>query len=752
MKKKTLALMSAIALTGMLGFSSCSTSEEEVVNNPNYNPETNEVVTKFVFNVSTGNTPTRQSSAATQATAYDYFRGIDNCVLYSLKGSVGEHVAAATKADKRYDMSQILAPNTIDENKSNRIIETSLPLNTTAMLFYGKAIQGNAYGYLHDSNCEFGKLDTYELPEDNDLSKVTFGMGKRLNSTNQEEYHKVENILAGILTVIMNTNLAGGNHVGFGKNEHPNGVDEVASYGYDVTTEAYPEVTWADYANADGKSPVDPSVKLKELERKLANVYREMTNITEGTGELRAGSGKAIQLVIHDLWENINEVRCATPTDKLEAVAKFLAANIHSNLLRFFTNSYVGSDGHGLEGVDYLDVETIVNHLNHSEWPANSAHSTFENVNIDLIKFPTCYDIPFGAAHLRFDKTAQQFSYVQDYNTSLMGDDITTISADPITVEDYCYPPELLYFGNGPLRVTNQEKMINQYPNGVANWDSDDSWSSDWSVGHVSASTQAVAMKNDVNYGTALLKTTVRYGTTQLKDNNHAIQKRKNPDLQDEDEPDNTITVGENTFQLTGIIIGGMPQRVGWDFIPKAGAKYHSYVYDHAIVGEESLDGGTSIPASTEQSTPANYTLTFDNYKDDAHQDKVYVALEFLNNSGMNFFGEHNMIRNNTHFYLIGELDPEKEGLTTIKWPEEDNPVRNHPLPPYDVDGTSKKVARVFMQDYMTSADFVIGANSLKHALLTVPDLRYSSMTLGLSVDIKWSTGLDFTSIILGGN
>ena len=229
MKKKTLALMSAIALTGMLGFSSCSTSEEEVVNNPNYNPETNEVVTKFVFNVSTGNTPTRQSSAATQATAYDYFRGIDNCVLYSLKGSVGEHVAAATKADKRYDMSQILAPNTIDENKSNRIIETSLPLNTTAMLFYGKAIQGNAYGYLHDSNCEFGKLDTYELPEDNDLSKVTFGMGKRLNSTNQEEYHKVENILAGILTVIMNTNLAGGNHVGFGKNEHPNGVDEVAS-------------------------------------------------------------------------------------------------------------------------------------------------------------------------------------------------------------------------------------------------------------------------------------------------------------------------------------------------------------------------------------------------------------------------------------------------------------------------------------------------------------------------------------------
>ena len=56
----------AIALTGALGFSACSSNDEAEVNNPNYNPETNEVLAKFVFNVSTGNTATtRQSSAAT---------------------------------------------------------------------------------------------------------------------------------------------------------------------------------------------------------------------------------------------------------------------------------------------------------------------------------------------------------------------------------------------------------------------------------------------------------------------------------------------------------------------------------------------------------------------------------------------------------------------------------------------------------------------------------------------------------------
>ena len=56
------------------------------------------------------------------------------------------------------------------------------------------------------------------------------------------------------------------------------------------------------------------------------------------------------------------------------------------------------------------------------------------------------------------------------------------------------------------------------------------------------------------------------------------------------------------------------------------------------------------------------------------------------------------------------------------------------------------------MQDYMTTATFTLGANSLKHAYLTVPDLRAGSMTLGLSVDINWSTGLDFGDVILGGN
>jgi hypothetical protein len=744
MKKiQQFAMMAVIAATGSVGFTACSSSSDEMVaNNPNYNPLTNEVVTKFSFNVSTGNTPTtRMTSAATQASETEIFRGIDNTIIYAYKnGSDGKHIAAAAKMEKAFDLSTILARGEVDKDNSHRVIETSMPLNTNTLLFYGKAIQGNAYGMNFSAYDEFGHLDAYTLPEEGelDLNDVTFEAGRRLTGENQTNYHKIEDLLAGVLTVVMNTNLAGSNHVKINATDRP--ADGVAAYGFDVAVGDYPNtLKWADYANVDGKSPVDASHDLQPLEVKLANVYSEMTNISEGTGELRSGSGRAVQLIFHDLWTNINEVRCATPLSEHEAIAKFMATQINKNLEKFLTYTYMSNDGHGLEGVDYQPIATIAENLNLSEWPTNAVHTTFSDIAgvTDLTSFPWDFNIPFGATHLRFDKTKEQFFYVQDYNTSLMGDNVTVTSADPITVEDYCYPAELLYFGNSPVRVSNVEKGPNEYPNGVGNWDDDNMWpSAEWSVGHVTSATQSVAMKNDINYGTALLKTTVRFGAVELKDNNHAIQKKKNPTIADTDEPDQTISVTDDAFQLTGIIIGGMPKRVGWNYIAKDGAKYKAYFYDRAIVDPQVPAATTSVP---------NYTLVFDNYKNAEAQDKIYVALEFMNNSGKDFFGEHNMIRHNTHFYLIGELDPDKGGLNAIEWPT------HHPLPPYNADGSSIKTPRVFMQDYMTTADFVIGENSLKHALLTVPDLRYSSLTLGLSVDLKWSTGLNFGNILLGG-
>lgn len=754
MKKiQTLALFSAVALLAT-GFSACSSSDDVVANNPNYDPLKNEVKAQFVFNVSTGN-DTRQSSAATQASEDDYFRGITDGILFAFKNSKGDgkHLAAATTAEKRYDMENVMAEGSINNtNKSHRVIETSLPINTNTLLFYGKAKNNYTNGF-----DMYGHLDEYKLPAISDaagldLSTATFSLGQRLTTDLQTPYHKIEDLLAGILTVVMNTNLAGSNHVDIPANghpadaAHPAGNPDVLPYKIAVAKENYNEVYWASYNNADGTSPAHKGAGTHAqypLETKLANIYREMTNITENTGELRSGSGPAILLIIHDLWTNVNEVRCADPMNDCEAVAKFLAAKISTTLEKFFTYTTLAADGHGLNDVAYKSIDKIASALNDSEWPASSTHTAFANFDGDLNGFPWDYNIPFGATHLRFDATKSQFLYVKDYNTSLM-DDEDVGSGSAVTVENYCYPAELLYFGNSPIRVTNDEKKESDYPNGVANWDNDENWTSDWKTDHVVSTTHAVAMKNDINYGTALMKTTVKYSASVLEDNNHNIQVAKHGEsvIGPNDEPNKQITVTDDLFKLTGIIIGGQVKRVGWDFVAKAGAKYGAYVYDRDIQDNGALPKtGTSDPT---------YTLLFDNYRAPQNaedkQDKVYVALEFLNNSGEDFFGQHNLIRKDTHFYLIGELDPSTGGLNTIEWPT------HHALPPYDSDGETIKTPRAFMQDYMTTADFVIGKNSLQHALLTVPDLRYSSLTLGLSVDLKWSTGLNFNNIILGGN
>lgn len=60
------------------------------------------------------------------------------------------------------------------------------------------------------------------------------------------------------------------------------------------------------------------------------------------------------------------------------------------------------------------------------------------------------------------------------------------------------------------------------------------------------------------------------------------------------------------------------------------------------------------------------------------------------------------------------------------------------------------KERRVFMQDFVTSATFVIGETSLQKALVAVPDLRAGQISLGLSVDLNWQTGLTYDSVILG--
>jgi hypothetical protein len=344
----------------------------------------------------------------------------------------------------------------------------------------------------------------------------------------------------------------------------------------------------------------------------------------------------------------------------------------------------------------------------------------------------------------------------------------SSASTDSFNPENYTLPAELCYFGNSAIRVSDIPKMANDYPDGVSNWDTEGSWTSDWvSNSRIRSTTRSVAMHDNINYGTALLETRVRYGSAVLEDNNAALQKAWNG----ADEPNNTITVTQNDdhFRLTGVLIGGQEPEVGWNYIAKSATPGFRYmVYDKVkskLAGNGEVDY-IQIPAYSTASnmgpkSQPNYTLLWDNWEAKNYGNKqrdVYVALEFVNNS-IDFYGENNLIRNGATFYIVGKLDPNQipSGLTGvtqedynadkslgITWPTK------YALPPYDTDGKGIKERRVFIQDYLTSVCFVINETSLQHALVAVPDLRSGQISLGLSVDLSWRTGINFGEVILG--
>lgn len=753
--KKRFAYVGAIALLSVLGFSACSSNDDALVdNNPTYNPQSGEVNVNFVFNVSTSN-GMRMTAANTQATESTPFRGItnaylgtftlnsDNKYLYNL--TTQSTTSESVKADKLHYLNTVIgagklaanADGTNDVTKSRRVLQLSLASGTNTLLFWGKAIKDG-------DDAAQGRI-TMNIADK--PSETTFSMCKIVPNAAyaeapgiyKDKFVQYQNLIANVLNTIVNSGIK----------------DKPVSFGSTARTVT---LNWKDYVTVTGEpgsyvlsiptnSPVDATKELTLLDERLATSFKSLNTIH--VNELRAGYGLAISEMMKDLMGNINQVVEATPLNFEEAVTREVAKAIKENVEKFFNSAsynYVWKETDVVKGASSLVT----------------ADKVLIDDNSDLMEFPSDFKLPLGSVILRLAITADgasykyTYSYANNVETYAMGGSTTAESA--FNPDNYMFPAELCYFGNSPIRVTNQDKVANDYPDGASNWDND-AWTG-WSDGHVTSSTRSVAMRHNINYGTALLKSTVRYGAPVLSDNNHALQAQWNPGT---NEPDNVIDVTnrDDAFILTGILVGGQNPEVGWNYIAKTNATgFGSMVYDKVPSGSGVVPGAVGETGGN-PSQPV-YTLLWDNWDNALKGQKqrdVYVALEFQNKSS-NFFGENNLIRNNTTFYLIGKLDPNKmpKGFTGytqeqynndrslgITWPEK------YALPPYDAEyGNTIKERRVFMQDYVTEASFVIGAESLKHALVTVPDLRSGQIALGLSVDLQWRTGINFGDVVLG--
>lgn len=390
------------------------------------------------------------------------------------------------------------------------------------------------------------------------------------------------------------------------------------------------------------------------------------------------------------VWSNIEEATTiGTPEER----------KILKKLYEDFVSLKAGSENSVIRAIKDLKAAVNTQKLANFTALTNAIEKNCTTTDLSSSNgFPRNLDLPDGAAVLKFNSASKEFAYKE------VTSGIPT-SGNLVDHKKITFPSELAYFVSSPVRTSATLSELNQLPDY-------DAWlgnTADWSsyVDVVKSNTKLVALKNPVQYGVACLESKIKCATASLVDNAKQIIKSA---------ANNTLTVPANGIEVKGILIGGQPQGVEWNFEPASSATFDHTIYDRNM--------NYGIAAKTSDSAP-NYTLVLDN-KDSSpkttEQSKVYVTVELENNMG-DFYGADGLIPKDSRFYLVGVLDP-------------NDPGANKPS------GTTETLDHVFIKDHTTIANFTI--TSLKNAYNHIPDLRTSKINVGLAVDLSWQKGITF--------
>ena len=718
------AFVGAIALLGAGVFTACS-SESGIDlgdnTNPNYDPATRSVTTQFVLNVSSAANDNNTRQSATTVQKASNFRGMKDAKLIGLAtGKASSFLApyagettqtswteGSDMKSKVYDLGTLYGSNAVDnnpetdnrDNSSHRVVELTLPLTTDAMLVYGRAIP-------NDDVAENGKVTmpaSYAAPEN-----ITFGLCPRLEDS--EAYTQTCNLAALIFNRILLSEVSG---------------HAITSTSGAITKSTYtqvadlPELKW----RAIGTKTQTEIDALAPLQQNLANAYKAIRDTYKDESSIHAGSAASICNLIDDIYSIANSVANATATNDDELNAQRLADVIVTRIGYYFDRSTTPTVFNVLgDGDDGSVKKYLIDNAGCTLAQFNSGGIYGKVTDTYLKGYPHAFNIPDGVAQLTFADFVDGTPITGGFAFKTLDASASLINqATTLNPTKYTYPAELLYFDNSLLRVNDNEVAASSYPNGYKVWD-ENAWTG-WTTGPVASTTRSVAVKNNINYGVAMLKTKVTYDGT-VGDN--FLDNR--PTAEGVKFTENDI----KAFTLTGLLIGGQYKNVGWNFIrSNEGSDNKDFViYDNQIA-----NGAVPTPDDT-----PNYTLVFDNYASAATD--VRVALEFKNTSDKDIYGVGGMIPRGAVFYLVGKLDL-THNTEDITWPT------YYAIPPYTAaGGTDTEKKRVFIQDYLTTATFKFGANSLKNAYTTIPDLRASQVSLGLSVDLNWQPGLNFEAVL----
>ena len=308
------AFVGAIALLGAVGISSCSSSSDEVINNPDYDPTTNSVKTEFALNITHPGNRTRMSSANTQSDGT--FQGMSNMCLFSIHGTPG---SATFLTSGSFDLGS-LAASDISSTQSSKVYTMSIPVTTDHFLFYGK----------------------------NGISSATSAKDK------------------GSLTYNVSKTSAGTSAITFNLNP-------IVAAG-DVTTNVTdPETTLAGYLNTiENTTDWAGTVATAESNANytgLANAYKTFTSLT-----VRQGSSVSILRQVQDIYRVVSGISTSTPSTDVRTIANAIIANITGSGKGFTVTSGTGENA--VLGFSSSDAK-VTNFPEEAGLPAGSAVVTF---------------------------------------------------------------------------------------------------------------------------------------------------------------------------------------------------------------------------------------------------------------------------------------------------------------------------------------------------------------------------------------
>lgn len=541
--------MWAMALTvGATAFTACS-SDEAVFNDAPVNPTYNgeSVKTQFAINIPNAAPQKRMTSEDTQGEGNNFI-GMTGIRLIPMT-----ETGAASKTFPQIIGLQDIGNTEISSSDCHKVYnDVDVAVGTNNFLFYGFSQAATSA----DDKAKYGNLTTnFPSSESNyKTDNISFNLEKIGNMD--------ATMSAAVLTLINGVLKANG------------------TYGGN-------EVTWAGSDNLT-----------------LAQLYTKYKTS-------KAGNGKAVQIMMQDLYNSVNTLATASTESKEKAVAIAI-----QNAIKTVFDA--GAESGGVISLTYKSG------TDYSNFPSTTGKN-----------------LPAGCAILAYNETTNQFNWSTD---AVIG--VTT--GDYIKAINVCYPSNIAYFTNTPI-YTNNSANVTTWPQTITEWNTADKWNG-WASSVVST-TRTIALKNNVQYANASLVTKVKCSASTLEDNRYNQTSGA--------AANQNISVPSEGFTITGILVGGQPAKAGWDLFPAASTTFDQVIYDN------SMPTGMTAKASV-YSFP-NYTLVLDNQQGTA--EPVYIAVELVNNGTQEFYGADGKVGVGQKFYLIAKLDPTGKTVTDVTAP-----------------------------------------------------------------------------------